>query len=648
MPLVPLEPFEGSLSPASSLARTKISISERVEALIFSGEPLTALLEAQDSSSRTSEALATWICFQKTEFLRSLLKENEDLLSEEQILDWRLWLRLFGSVDPTIDRLLRRRIRKNSENSLWKNIVTEICESAQVRDAQSYLFRHAPGLKTTQRLLLSAVLFRQSIQEAAPSTAAQIGLEYESLSLYASHGRCEDVFGVLRSVQRNVQSLPPGSLFQRGRRLLSFSHQLGSRLGWGRVASLLDTRKANRSLSPSEQKIVFPLVAETLGDLKGPMMKAGQILSYFALDSQSALQKTLQVLQKNSPPMPFSTVSKQIEMSLKVPFESLFRTFDFNATGVGSMAQVHRATLRNGREVAVKVLFPNIREIVQTDIRYLRIASPLLRISFPHMDSKNLLREIESSFLNECDLLREIAMQKRLISLYAGDENVIIPKVLEEWSSQNVMIMEYIRGQNLEDFSKSASQEARNRAGKTITRLALSSGRNAIFNSDPNPSNYLFMDDGRVAFLDFGASVEWTQEIANIWADVCRSSVQRDFPRFKNAVARGLITEIASEKSLRELFETVAPLEADSWWEAGHKKISKTFLANSMRNHFVKILDPKRAFKLNPRFILGMRIYFGHMAVVSALGSEADWADLIREELSEFQAVNPQNLDTLN
>jgi len=224
-------------------------------------------------------------------------------------------------------------------------------------------------------------------------------------------------------------------------------------------------------------------------------------------------------------------------------------------------------------------------------------------------------------------------MQSRMRAIYAADKDVFVPQVFPEWSTQSVLMMECVSGKNLEEFLKSAPQFERDSAGRTITRFALSSARHGIFNSDPNPGNYLFLDDGRVAFVDFGATVEWNADIAEVWADICRSAVTRDLALFRQALVRGLTTEMPKEKSLHQLFESLAPRDPASWWESGTKEISAPFLAKSMRDHLEMIFSSQHGLKLNPRFIMGLRIYFGHMAVVSKLGAEADWSQLIRGEI---------------
>ena len=93
--------------------------------------------------------------------------------------------------------------------------------------------------------------------------------------------------------------------------------------------------------------------------------------------------------------------------------------------------------------------------------------------------------------MGECDLLREAELQIRMKKLYSHDESIHIPYVIEEWCSSEVLVMEFVEGLTLSHFSQVASQESRNTAGRAIMTMALSSARHGLFNSDPNPGNYL-------------------------------------------------------------------------------------------------------------------------------------------------------------
>jgi predicted unusual protein kinase regulating ubiquinone biosynthesis (AarF/ABC1/UbiB family) len=557
-------------------------------------------------------------------------------LSPQSATQWRLWLRLYGRADAKLDQRCRR-LASGVEDP-YSNFVDELCQNLSPEAWESLWQRASQNFSLIQRLPISAVLFRLAITKSQVEFAARMGTEYESLSLYASQGRSDDVFGLLRSVHPHVQSAPPVGMLRRGRKLLSFSFRLGARLGWGRVASLIFSTKNRTQLSPKEKTEVFDLLSQTLGELHGPLMKVGQIIGYFAMGRDDVIAQCLQGLSSHGSAMSFSMVRHQVEASLGFPLETLFRTFDFEATGVGSVAQVHRATLRDGREVAVKVLFPKIKDIIADDIAYLDLASPLLHVLAPHIQWRKFFREIYTNFSRESDLRREAALQTKLAELYADHNEIMIPKVYTQWSSREVLVMDFMRGKTLREFTANASAAAKDLAGHTITHFALSSARHGLFNSDPNPGNYLFQDDGRVIFLDFGSTVEWTPELAKIWAEICASATQQDFGRFTRAVHEGFAETPIEEKKLRPIFEIVAPPLEGSWWSPGIKAIDRQLLAGSMERLLRAVLSPQLGLQMNPRFILGMRIYFGHMSVVAALGAQNDWHGLIRENVDPSAA----------
>lgn len=246
-----------------------------------------------------------------------------------------------------------------------------------------------------------------------------------------------------------------------------------------------------------------------LGSMRGAAMKVGQSLSTVDMglvpeEVRPEFQAILAELQHSAKPSPFREVRKTIEKDLGAPIDELFASFEREPIAAASIGQVHRATLPDGRAVAVKVQYPGIAEAIESDMKNLALGLKLLRTLVPGIDTAAIADEIRERIYEELDYELEAQNQRTVARLYRGHPFVVVPEVITALCGRRVLVTEFVEGRRFEEIL-SRSEEERNRIGEILVRFYLNGAvRHRFLNGDPHPGNTLFLDDGRVAFLDFG------------------------------------------------------------------------------------------------------------------------------------------------
>jgi predicted unusual protein kinase regulating ubiquinone biosynthesis (AarF/ABC1/UbiB family) len=282
---------------------------------------------------------------------------------------------------------------------------------------------------------------------------------------------------------------------------------------------------AAKAAERARQERLAERYAEVLGDMKGAVMKVGQILSFVDVDgvvpasSRELFQSALARLQSDVPPLAPDEIADVIATELGGPTDGIFAFFSPRPVAAASMGQVHLARLADGTELAVKVQYPGVADAVRADlantnllVSVIRAGLALLGPEAPNVDPKILVEEIRDRVMDELDYTIEAANQSEFCSLYDGHPFIHIPGVYPELSTGRVLTTEYVHGMRWSE-AITANEAIRSRWGEAIFRFVFASlHQHGIFNADPHPGNYLFHEDGTVTFLDFGCVKRFSAE----------------------------------------------------------------------------------------------------------------------------------------
>jgi len=376
-------------------------------------------------------------------------------------------------------------------------------------------------------------------------------------------------------------------------------------------------------------------VADTLGAMKGVMMKIGQMASYVDGGLSPAVRHTLARLQDSVPPMSPQLAAAVVEEELGAPPERAFARWDPRPIAAASIGQVHRAVTLDGRAVAVKVQYPGIAETIAADLRNVTLLRRMLKITAPAQDVDALLTELRDRIGEELDYRREAASQRLLAAYYSGHPTIHIPAIVSELSTRRLVTSELSGGARFAELS-TWPQHERDLAAETIYRFVFRSLYEVgAFNGDPHPGNYLFHPGGRVTFLDFGLVKHFTaaelQPLLQMARTVC---VEHDPEAFRRSLEDAGFLRRGAPLSTSAITEHLAVFY-DTIREPGPLTITSDY-ASSVVRRFFDLRSPVAGYISVPRpYVILQRINLGLFAVLGELSATADWR-AIAEEIWPF------------
>lgn len=301
---------------------------------------------------------------------------------------------------------------------------------------------------------------------------------------------------------------------------------------------------------------------QALVQLGPTFVKLGQVLSVRPDILPKDVLIEFQSLQDRVAPLDLEEVQRVLEQELSHPIEDVFEEIDPVPLGSASIAQVHRARLIGGQEVAVKLQRPGIERTIRSDIHILYSLAQLLegRFSLPGMYTPTaIIREFDQAITRELDFLQEMKAAERMGRNFEGDEAVLIPRTFPRWSTTRLLVLELVRGQPMsQKFVEATTDESRAIAHKLMHATYAQVFDHGFFHGDPHPGNIFVTDDGRLAFLDFGVTGMLTGAMQDTIISAFTSMVFRDAEALAMTIFRAGATK--GRVDLREFREEIEKL----------------------------------------------------------------------------------------
>ena len=394
-----------------------------------------------------------------------------------------------------------------------------------------------------------------------------------------------------------------------------------------------DEATARRQLETAKQ------IVAALGTMKGVAMKLGQVMSFLdvglvAEEHREEFQRELAKLRDAAPTVSFKQMKRVIEDELEAPISEVFGSFDEEPIAAASIGQVYRATMKDGREVAVKVQYPGVAAAVRADMQNLDMIMRLLKRMTPGLDVKAVTEEIRERIGEELDYELEAQNQRALARIFAGHPFILVPEVLSSLSRERVMVSELVRGVGFEEL-KGYSQAQRDRIGEIVFRFFLGClYRHRQFSGDPHPGNFLLLDDGRVAFLDFGLFKRMDLEAVELELAAQRAVSEGNGPALHELLAGSGFLPEPERVDPVHLLEFI---EDAIWWYTTADEVVE--LTPEIATHvMIESSDPRsRHFRemrhqdMRPEHLFGRRMEMLTLAVLSQLRARANWHRIARE-----------------
>ena len=312
--------------------------------------------------------------------------------------------------------------------------------------------------------------------------------------------------------------------------------------------------------------VAFRVTAIKLGVL---MIKLGQYLSSRADLLPDQALAALSSLQDEVPPAPFSHVVSVIETELGKPVEQVFSVLERKCTAAASLGQVHKAILAStGEEVAVKIQRPNIDQLVGMDLSTLKFVIWVINRfvdTSEFIDLMGIYREFKRTVYEEIDYVTEAANAKRFKEMFKDDPTIYIPRVYEEYTTRRVLVLEWIDGIKINDYTaiEAAGVSRLEVAKRTVRTYFHQFFVEGFFHADPHPGNIFVLPEGKgvkkvapsegpvIAFVDFGMVGSITKNMKKSLKDLFLSFVSRDSRTLVKALANlGFIGEGANMAAL--------------------------------------------------------------------------------------------------
>ena len=372
-------------------------------------------------------------------------------------------------------------------------------------------------------------------------------------------------------------------------------------------------------------------VAEELGDMKGALMKLGQMASYIDEGVPETFRATMARLQRDAPPMSAELAASVVAEELGGPPEHLFARWDPLPFAAASIGQVHRAITRDGHAVAVKVQYPGIAESIEADVRNVGLLRRIAALAFPGLDTGALVDELRDRLREEVDYHLEAHHQELFAGYYEGHPVIRVPRVVPELSTGRVLTSELASGWRFEDVLR-WDQRERDLAAETIHRFVFRGlYRLRAFNGDPHPGNYLFHGRGRVTFLDYGLTKRFTAEELAPLEDAARYiAVERDGAGFRAALERAGFLQPGAPVPTEMVVDHLGAF-CNTVLRDRSLTITPEF-ASALVRRFFDTRSPIAPYSNIPRaYVVLQRISLGLYGVLGSLRATANWRRIAEE-----------------
>lgn len=379
---------------------------------------------------------------------------------------------------------------------------------------------------------------------------------------------------------------------------------------------------------------------EVLGTLKGGAMKFGQALSVYeaAIPDELAepYRQALTKLQNAAPPMSTATVHRVLAQQLGTAWRTHFSSFNNEASAAASIGQVHRATWRDGRAVAVKVQYPGAADALKSDLDQLARMAPLFGRLIPGVAIRPLIAEVRERVMEEVDYGRESDHQRAFAAEFADDADFVVPRVVA--SAPKVIVSEWVDGVGLADIIAHGDEAQRNHVGTLLAKFHFSAPQRVqLLHGDPHPGNYLVTDDNRLAVIDFGSIARLPDGTPPIIGRASRLALTGDAAAvLADLRAEGFIPD-GFDPDPEALISYVAPFAEPLRHEEFH--FTRAWMQrqmSTMTNFSTTESKVARHLNLPPSYLMIHRVTFGSLGVLCQLGSTTALRAIVEQWLPGF------------
>jgi len=358
----------------------------------------------------------------------------------------------------------------------------------------------------------------------------------------------------MKSFSRHYKNLA------RMRRILNIAikhgfHKVVAKIGLGPILSVRPPK-----FTPEEGEVVR--VRKMLEELGPTYVKVGQLMSLRPDLMPQEYVEELSKLYDSAEPFPFKEVKKIVESELGMSLTQAFAKFQEKPIGSASIAQVHKALLKDGTEVAVKVQRPGVTEDIEADIDIMYRLANLAEKSiakFRTYQATRVVKEVEKMLKEELDFRLEAQSTKRMWENFKDTSWVHIPKIHEHLCTGKIIVMDYVKGDPVTSKGfKAKGIDSQSVAKRIAQGMVMQIFEFGFFHADPSPGNILVQDSKNIAFIDFGAVGEITPQRQKVLNKILLAFIKRDAEELSKLLLEICIVE--GEVNREELTNDISNL----------------------------------------------------------------------------------------
>ena len=267
---------------------------------------------------------------------------------------------------------------------------------------------------------------------------------------------------------------------------------------------------------------------QVLGNLKGPIMKVGQILATIPDALPPEYADAFQELQSNAPPMGWPFVRRRMKAELGADWQSYFTDFPRDATAAASLGQVHKSVTTDGQTVACKLQYPDMSSAIDADLNQLKLLFKLYKQYDSSIITDDIHAELGDRLREELDYKREARVQKLFAHLLRDEPDVHVPNVIDDLSTDRLLVTEWLDGKKVLTF-KDAPIEQRNQIALNLFKAwYVPLYKTGIIHGDPHLGNYSVRDDLSINLMDFGCVRVFRPEFVGAVIDLYKALKSND------------------------------------------------------------------------------------------------------------------------
>jgi predicted unusual protein kinase regulating ubiquinone biosynthesis (AarF/ABC1/UbiB family) len=437
-----------------------------------------------------------------------------------------------------------------------------------------------------------------------------------------------------RQKERGPHPIQHASQGARNAQLARVGAKAGAGFAAHRAKRVFASAERRETLDREFELRTAEQVAEALGNMKGAMMKLGQMASYLDQGLPEHVRAALSDLQRDAPPMHPELAADMVRAELGDHPEAVFATWDATPIASASIGQVHRAMTHEGQAVAVKVQYPGVDDAMAADLDNVGLLFAGMGQLFPGFDPKPFVSELQSRLVEELDYENEARNQRLFADHYAGHPYIHVPSVVDRYSTARVLTTELADGVHWDELL-TWSQQEQDLAAETLYRFAFGSlYRLNVFNGDPHPGNYLFRPGGHVTFLDFGLVRHFTDEELEPFSEMIRWMVLEPDPaRFRKTLEGVGLLKAGEPFTDDEVIDYFGHFY-EFVMRDGSYTIEPEYASETVRRFFDQrgpYGEIMKAANLPPEFVIIQRINLGLYALFGELHATGNWRRLAEE-----------------